>query len=91
LFLSHYKTVVNIFSLLSISRITYDCYFIAAKFGVEPAQWVDLVKHITNCPNLEFCGLMTIGMLDYSSTPENFKVATIHFGHDLLLFSGLPI
>ncbi|KAL5140546.1 Pyridoxal phosphate homeostasis protein [Glycine soja] len=44
-----------------------------SKFGVEPAQWVDLVKHITNCPNLEFCGLMTIGMLDYSSTPENFK------------------
>ncbi|KEH36914.1 putative COG0325 protein family [Medicago truncatula] len=45
-----------------------------SKFGVEPAQCLDLVKHIfTNCPNLEFCGLMTIGMLDYSSTPENFK------------------
>ncbi|TKY72187.1 Proline synthase co-transcribed bacterial-like protein [Spatholobus suberectus] len=44
-----------------------------SKFGVEPALCVDLVKHITNCPNLEFCGLMTIGMLDYSSTPENFK------------------
>ncbi|XP_027330026.1 pyridoxal phosphate homeostasis protein-like isoform X1 [Abrus precatorius] len=44
-----------------------------SKFGVEPAQCVDLVKHITNCPNLEFCGLMTIGMLDYTSTPENFK------------------
>jgi PLP dependent protein len=27
-----------------------------------------------NCPNLVFSGLMTIGMLDYSSTPENFKV-----------------
>ncbi|CAL5183942.1 unnamed protein product [Lathyrus oleraceus] len=45
-----------------------------SKFGVEPALCLDLVRHIvTNCPNLEFCGLMTIGMLDYSSTPENFK------------------
>ncbi|WJX22872.1 hypothetical protein P8452_12139 [Trifolium repens] len=45
-----------------------------SKFGVEPTLCVDLVKHIvTNCPNLEFSGLMTIGMLDYSSTPENFK------------------
>ncbi|KHN33004.1 Proline synthase co-transcribed bacterial like protein [Glycine soja] len=44
-----------------------------SKFGVEPALCVDLVKHITNCPNLEFSGLMTIGMLDYSSTPENFE------------------
>ncbi|XP_057433589.1 uncharacterized protein LOC130726351 [Lotus japonicus] len=45
-----------------------------SKFGVEPALCVDLLKHIvTKCPNLEFCGLMTIGMLDYSSTPENFK------------------
>ncbi|XP_004486181.1 uncharacterized protein [Cicer arietinum] len=45
-----------------------------SKFGVEPAVCVDLAKHIvTNCPNLEFCGLMTIGMPDYSSTPENFK------------------
>ncbi|KAJ1428714.1 Pyridoxal phosphate homeostasis protein [Sesbania bispinosa] len=45
-----------------------------SKFGVEPPLCVDLVKHIvTKCPNLEFCGLMTIGMLDYSSTPENFK------------------
>ncbi|MCD7450105.1 hypothetical protein HAX54_003523 [Datura stramonium] len=34
---------------------------------------VELVKHVTsNCPNLEFCGLMTIGMPDYTSTPENF-------------------
>ncbi|PNX97097.1 proline synthetase associated protein [Trifolium pratense] len=49
-------------------------FHIISKFGVEPALCVDLVKHIvTNCPNLEFCGLMTIGMLDYSSTPENFK------------------
>lgn len=26
------------------------------------------------CPHLIFSGLMTIGMKDYSSTPENFKV-----------------
>ncbi|KAL6553689.1 hypothetical protein OROGR_007531 [Orobanche gracilis] len=45
-----------------------------SKFGAQPALCVDLVKHIvTECPNLELCGLMTIGMLDYSSTPENFK------------------
>ncbi|KAL2253306.1 UNVERIFIED_CONTAM: Pyridoxal phosphate homeostasis protein [Sesamum indicum] len=45
-----------------------------SKSGVEPAGCVDLVKHISmNCPNLEFCGLMTIGMPDYTSTPENFK------------------
>jgi uncharacterized pyridoxal phosphate-containing UPF0001 family protein len=25
------------------------------------------------CPHLIFSGLMTIGMKDYSSTPENFK------------------
>ena len=46
-----------------------------AKFGVEPSGCVDLAKHVSiNCPNLEFCGLMTIGMLDYTSTPKNFKV-----------------
>ncbi|XP_018857393.2 pyridoxal phosphate homeostasis protein-like [Juglans regia] len=45
-----------------------------SKFGVEPSGCVELVKHVSlSCPNLEFCGLMTIGMLDYSSTPENFK------------------
>ncbi|CAJ1962545.1 unnamed protein product [Sphenostylis stenocarpa] len=45
-----------------------------SKFGVEPALCVDLVKHISTCSNLEFSGLMTIGMLDYSSTPENFQM-----------------
>ncbi|KAL1567768.1 pyridoxal phosphate homeostasis protein-like [Salvia divinorum] len=45
-----------------------------SKFGVEPAGCLDLAKHVTrNCPNLEFCGMMTIGMPDYTSTPENFK------------------
>lgn len=36
---------------------------------------MELAKHVSlRCPNLEFSGLMTIGMLDYTSTPENFKV-----------------
>ncbi|XP_019168698.1 PREDICTED: proline synthase co-transcribed bacterial homolog protein-like [Ipomoea nil] len=44
------------------------------KSGVEPDGCVRLVKHVTSsCPNLEFHGLMTIGMPDYTSTPENFK------------------
>lgn len=45
-----------------------------SKFGVDPARCLELVKHVSlGCPNLEFCGLMTIGMPDYTSTPENFK------------------
>ncbi|CAN6326699.1 unnamed protein product [Urochloa humidicola] len=45
-----------------------------SKFGVDPSGCVELAKHVkSNCPNLVFSGLMTIGMLDYSSTPENFK------------------
>ncbi|KAK1297498.1 hypothetical protein QJS10_CPB15g02038 [Acorus calamus] len=45
-----------------------------SKNGVEPSECVGLAKHVKlSCPNLEFSGLMTIGMLDYSSTPENFK------------------
>ncbi|KAJ6793465.1 uncharacterized protein M6B38_144775 [Iris pallida] len=45
-----------------------------SKYGVDPSGCVDLAKHIKlRCPNLVFSGLMTIGMLDYSSTPENFK------------------
>ncbi|KAL2473467.1 putative pyridoxal phosphate-dependent enzyme [Forsythia ovata] len=46
-----------------------------SKHGVDPAGCVELAKHVTlGCPNLEFSGLMTIGMLDYTSTPENFKM-----------------
>ncbi|XP_042477510.1 pyridoxal phosphate homeostasis protein-like [Macadamia integrifolia] len=45
-----------------------------SKYGVEPSGCAELAKHIKlGCPNLEFSGLMTIGMLDYTSTPENFK------------------
>ncbi|KAL3851189.1 hypothetical protein ACJIZ3_013071 [Penstemon smallii] len=46
-----------------------------SKSGVNPSECLDLVKHVKlGCPHLEFSGLMTIGMLDYTSTPENFKV-----------------
>ncbi|XP_068658161.1 uncharacterized protein [Aristolochia californica] len=46
----------------------------ASKSGVEPSGCVELAKHVQlSCPNLEFSGLMTIGMLDYTSTPENFR------------------
>lgn len=48
---------------------------VEAKSGVEPANCLELVKYVkSRCPNLEFSGLMTIGMPDYTSTPANFKV-----------------
>ncbi len=51
------------------------CHIVAAKSRIEPSACVELAKYANqNYPNLEFCGLMTIGMLDYSSTPENLKV-----------------
>ena len=47
-----------------------------SKFGVEPGKpVVDLARHvIKQCPKLTYCGLMTIGMPDYSSRPECFAV-----------------
>ncbi|KAL5548445.1 hypothetical protein UlMin_003676 [Ulmus minor] len=45
-----------------------------SKSGVEPSGCVELAKHVKiRCPNLVFSGLMTIGMPDYTSTPENFR------------------
>lgn len=47
-----------------------------SKAGVEPGEAaVELAKHIVSeaCPNLELLGLMTIGMPDYTSKPENFE------------------
>lgn len=59
-----------------------DFCYVAAKSGVEPSGCLELVKHVSqNCPNLEFCGLMTIGMPDYTSTPENFKVVVWFWYH----------
>ncbi|KAL6553323.1 hypothetical protein OROGR_007165 [Orobanche gracilis] len=61
-----------------------------SKFGAQPVLCVDLLKHIvTECPNLEFCGLMTIGMLDYSSTPENFKTLS-NCKREVCTSLGLP-
>ncbi|GAB2230595.1 hypothetical protein Droror1_Dr00014871 [Drosera rotundifolia] len=46
-----------------------------SKSGVDPSDCVALTKHVKmGCPKyLEFCGLMTIGMPDYTSTPEDYK------------------
>ena len=50
----------------------------AAKSGLNPSECVEFVKHVRlGCPNLVFSGLMTIGMPDYTSTPENFKVISL--------------
>lgn len=45
-----------------------------SKYGVAPGEnVVDLAKHIRdNCKELKLIGLMTIGMPDYTSKPENF-------------------
>lgn len=46
-----------------------------SKHGVEPGEaCVALARHVaTACPNLRLAGLMTIGMKDYTSRPENFE------------------
>ncbi|GLC39504.1 hypothetical protein PLESTF_001853800 [Pleodorina starrii] len=45
-----------------------------SKYGVEPGECVQLAAHIAkSCPHLRLAGLMTIGMPDYSSRPENFQ------------------
>lgn len=44
-----------------------------SKYGVEPKDCTQLAKHIShNCKHLTLAGLMTIGMPDYTSKPENF-------------------
>ncbi|EEF32921.1 pyridoxal phosphate homeostasis protein [Ricinus communis] len=46
----------------------------ASKSGIEPSSCVALAEHVKlRCPNLVLSGLMTIGMPDYTSTPENFR------------------
>ncbi|XP_050220133.1 uncharacterized protein LOC126670443 [Mercurialis annua] len=47
----------------------------ASKSGVDPSGCVTIAEHVKlSCPNLVFSGLMTIGMPDYTSTPENFRI-----------------
>ena len=49
----------------------------ASKYGVEPAEALPLCRHVhEQCRNLRFAGLMTIGMADYTSRPENFRVGS---------------
>lgn len=44
-----------------------------SKYGVEPKDCVPVAVHIAkSCKNLRLAGLMTIGMPDFSSRPENF-------------------
>ncbi|KAF6262302.1 hypothetical protein COO60DRAFT_1699417 [Scenedesmus sp. NREL 46B-D3] len=46
----------------------------ASKYGCAPAEAVGLARHIAGCcESLQLAGLMTIGMPDYSSRPENFS------------------
>ena len=41
---------------------------------MEPGDALSLARHIVGeCPSLAFAGLMTIGMPDYTSKPENFE------------------
>ncbi|OMP04388.1 hypothetical protein COLO4_09697 [Corchorus olitorius] len=45
-----------------------------SKSGIDPSGCVQLAEYVKwRCPNLKFSGLMTIGMPDYTSTPENFR------------------
>lgn len=63
----------------SCSTSTYKNIAFAAKSGIDPSDCVQLAKHIKlHCPNLSFSGLMTIGMPDYTSTPENFRVIILY-------------
>ena len=53
-----------------------------SKYGVEPDDALPLCRHVhQECHNLRFAGLMTIGMADYTSRPENFQVGC----HQLLV------
>jgi len=50
-----------------------------SKYGVEPGDALPLCRHVhQECQNLCFAGLMTIGMADYTSRPENFQVGCRH-------------
>ncbi|EOY12273.1 Pyridoxal phosphate-dependent enzyme, YBL036C type isoform 3, partial [Theobroma cacao] len=46
----------------------------ASKSGIDPSGCIQLAEYVKlRCQNLDFSGLMTIGMPDYTSTPENFR------------------
>ncbi|XP_076957411.1 uncharacterized protein LOC143632878 isoform X2 [Bidens hawaiensis] len=61
-----------------------------SKSGIEPSHCIELVKHVKfGCPNLVFSGLMTIGMPDYTSTPENFRTLS-RCGVEICKELGMP-
>ncbi|KAB5560373.1 hypothetical protein DKX38_005330 [Salix brachista] len=79
------------FEWLSGSDAAFLMLLPLTKSGVEPSGCVELAKHVSqNCTNLQFCGLMTIGMLDYTSTPENFKVALTNCRSEVCKTLGIP-
>jgi pyridoxal phosphate enzyme (YggS family) len=62
-----------------------------SKFGVKPQEAVSLCSHVAkNCPNLVLGGLMTIGMPDYTSRPENFQTLS-DCRNDVCAALGLPL
>ena len=63
------------------------------KFGVEPSEAVALATYIhEECKHLRLAGLMTIGMPDYTSRPENFEVCAAYAHAPLLLpVAGLQV
>ncbi|TXG67520.1 hypothetical protein EZV62_008795 [Acer yangbiense] len=63
-----------------------------SKSGIEPSDCLGLVEHVKlRCPNLVFSGLMTIGMPDYTSTPENFRVMNSAFTYMMKFGSKIEI
>jgi uncharacterized pyridoxal phosphate-containing UPF0001 family protein len=47
-----------------------------SKGGIEPKDCINVVAEILkNCPALEFCGLMTIGLPDAPPDQPDFKVS----------------
>ena len=63
--------------MLTGSRLQVNTSGEETKYGVEPAEAVSLAKYIhEQCKHLRLAGLMTIGMPDYTSRPENFEVSS---------------
>lgn len=47
----------------------FEFLFIPEKNGINPSEVCDVSKYVIDeCKNLNFCGLMTIGMLGYDSS-----------------------
>ena len=92
-FITHRAFIpVKLISFLQLHTVANSLFLKidAAKSGVEPSSVVELARHVNmQCPNLVFSGLMTIGMPDYTSTPENFRVC--YFIHSVECFFQFQI